>query len=312
MAAPADNVDLEPPLSDDELNLRERLRGHVELLAGIIGVRHDSRPSSLEATISYLTRQWEEMGQAVESQTYPTGAGDATNLVVEWPGESRPDEIVVVGAHYDTVKYTPGADDNASAVAALLEVCRGLKGQRFEQTLRFVAFANEEPPHFPGPTMGSAVYAGRCREADEQIAVMVCLEMLGYFDTSPDSQTYPDELPALLRRVLPTRGDFIAFVSDVATRKPLGTFTKAFKKAVRFPVQSVPLPKAKSLLWVSDHGPFWDHGYPALMVTDTSYFRNPHYHEPTDLPDTLDFDRFARLTRGLIEAVAAVAEPVKR
>jgi Zn-dependent M28 family amino/carboxypeptidase len=301
------NNPIEPPLTPAEQGLRAVLHQHVEMLAGLIGIRHDSRPSSIEATIAYLRKQFEDMGLSVESQAYPTPAMQATNLVVEWPGQSLPKEVVIVGAHYDTVLRTPGADDNASALAMMLAICKSLSGRQFKRTLRFVAFANEEPPHFVGPTMGSRVYAERCKRADDDIHLMVCLEMVGYYDTRPNSQTYPDELPKFLRPLLPSTGDFIAIVSDMRTRSQLGRFKKAFKKAVAFPAVAAPLPKASQIMWVSDHGPFWDNNYPALMVTDTSWFRNQNYHTMTDTPDTLDYDRMARVALGVTEAVAATA-----
>ena len=288
----------------------ERLTHHVHVLAGLIGVRHDSRPSTIAAAIGMIEREWTAMGQHITTQRYDTPAGEARNLMVEWPGATRPEEIVVVGAHYDTVSTTPGADDNASAVAVLLETTRELSGRRFARTIRLVAFANEEPPHFIGPTMGSRVYAKSCRAADDQVICMVCLEMLGYFDDAPGSQTYPDEVPALLRRVLPKRGDFLACVSDLATRQPLKQFAKAFRKATDLKLVAHAIPKAQDILWLSDHGPFWDEGYPALMLTDTSWFRNPNYHEATDVPETLDYAAMSRVTSGVVAGVAALADEV--
>ena len=293
--------------ASENLEQVQRLTRHVHVLAGLIGVRHDSRPSTIAAAVGMIEREWAAMGQAVETQRYDTPAGVAKNLVVEWPGATRPEEIVVVGAHYDTVRTTPGADDNASAVAVLLETTRALAGRRFARTVRFVAFANEEPPHFISPTMGSRVYAKRCRAAQDQIICMVCLEMMGYFVDVPGSQAYPAELPAILRKVLPDRGDFLACVSDRATRRPLKRFARAFRKASPLKLVAHAIPEAQNLLWVSDHGPFWDERYPALMLTDTSYFRNPHYHEVTDTPETLDYPAMSRATDGVVAGVAALA-----
>ena len=304
------NHPIKPKLSASELSLREDLVRNVDALAGLIGIRHDLRPSSLDATVAHITRELEGLGQTVDVQTYPTARWAAKNLVVEWKGQSDPDRIVVLGAHYDTVKTTPGADDNASAVAMLLSVCKALKERSFAKTIRFVAFANEEPPHFPGPTMGSAVYAKACRERGNDIYAMVCLEMVGYFDTAPNSQTFSDELPKVVKPLLRTTGDFIAFVSDIATRRQLRKFTKGFKSAVKFRTISAPVPKARDILWLSDHGPFWDQNYPALMVTDTSWFRNPNYHELTDTPDTLDYDRMARVAAGVAEGISRLAKQV--
>lgn len=302
-----DNSPLQPPLTADEGRVRAEIVRHVEMLAGIIGIRHDSRSSSIEATLAYIRREFESYGQEVTAQTYPTDAGDAVNLVVEWPGVSKPDEIVLLGGHYDTVISTPGADDNASAVAGLLSVCRQLAGRSFGRTVRFVAFANEEPPHFGTATMGSHVYAERCKERGDKIHAMVCLEMLGYYDTAAGSQDYPHELPGMLKPLLRSAGDFIAVVSDVKATLQLRGFMKGFKAAVKFPAIAVPLPGVQSLLWVSDQGPFWDRGYPAMIVTDTAWFRNGNYHQPTDTPETLDYDRMARVVHGVAGGIAALA-----
>ena len=292
----------------DPTHLEGQLKKHVEELAGRIGIRHDSDPSSIEAAVTYLKEAWGSFGFEVEEQPYTTAAMDARNLVVEWPGNSRPDEVVVIGAHYDTVRYTPGADDNASAVATLLEVSRLLAGKAFTRTIRFVAFANEEPPHFTTGTMGSRVYANRCKELHEDIRAMVCLEMLGYYSDAEDSQAYPDEVPTLLRKTLPTRGNFLAAVSDLRTAGALRTFSRGFKSASSLKLVSTPLPGPLAQeLWLSDHGPFWDRGYKALMLTDTSWFRNPNYHEASDLPDTLDYARLTQATLGVAQGVRRLA-----
>jgi len=302
-----DNKPIQPKLTPHEISVGNELRRHVEVLAGDIGIRHDSMPETIGAAVDYIEKEFEAIGFNVAVETYSTSAGEAKNLVIERHGSTQADQIVIVGAHYDTVRSTPGADDNASAVAMLLSACQGLADREFSRTLRFVAFANEEPPHFVGPTMGSRVYAERCRERGDEIHAMVCLEMVGYYNTAPDSQTYPDELPRIFRPILHSTGDFIAFVSDIATRRQLRRFTKAFKRSVKFPVTSVPLPHARNIMWVSDHGPFWDNDYPALMVTDTSWFRNLNYHEMTDTPDTLDYERMARVAVGVTEGIAALA-----
>ena len=301
------NKPIDPPLTQVELEVWAYIHRHIDMLAGQIGIRHDSMPDTIRATIAYIQEEWVKLGQAVETQTYPTEAMEAKNLVVEWQGAQKPDQIVVVGAHYDTVSRTPGADDNASAVAMMLAVCKALAGRKFKRTLRFVAFANEEPMHFSGPTMGSRVYANRCKSADDDIHAMVCLEMVGFYNTKPASQDYPSEIPNFIRPLLRDQGDFIAFVSDLNTRSKLGTFKRAFKKTVKFPAIAAPLPKANQIMWVSDHGPFWDNGYPALMVTDTSWFRNHNYHTMNDTPDTLEYGRMARVAVGVTEGVAALA-----
>lgn len=287
----------------------ERLRRHVDTLAGLIGPRCDRRPSTIEAAIAYIEREWSLMGQTIARETYPTPAGHAENLIVEWKGTRRPNEVVIVGAHYDTVPQTPGADDNASAVAVMLEATRLLvdSGRTPKRTLRLIAFANEEPPHFDQETMGSQVHARGCRERGEHVRGMVSLEMLGYFSENPGSQTYPSALPRALTMALPSRANFVGMVSDPRSARFLFRFHRGFKRATKLRAIAVPLPKLVREIRLSDHGPFWDEGFCAMMVTDTSFFRNSHYHMPTDTPDTLDYERMAQVTQGVAGGIAAVA-----
>ncbi len=296
-----------PALSDDERRIRDAAASHVDTLAGLIGSRHAGRPSSIEAAAAYVERQWREMRVEVIRETYPTEQGPAVNLIVEHPGTSRADEIVILGAHYDTVPETPGADDNASAVAGLLEASRLLTPRRFKRTIRFITFANEEPPHFYTDTMGSQVHARRCREQGEHVAAMVCLEMIGYFDPTPGSQRYPVQLPRLAMKMLRSAGDFLSVVGNPRSTGVLYTFRRGFKRATRLPLIAVPLPEAIHDIRLSDHGPFWDEGFKALMVTDTSFYRNPHYHQGSDTPDTLDYDRLTQSIVGIAGGVGALA-----
>ncbi len=304
---PSRNLPLDPPLTENERRLVQRLVRHVDMLAELIGPRCMSLPSALEAAAAYIRRTWSVAGYSIETQSYLVNRGRAENLFVEIEGRRRPNEIIVVGAHYDTISDTPGADDNASAVAALLELSRMFVAASPGRTLRFVAFTNEEPPFFYTTEMGSEVYARSCRVRGDKIVGMICLEMLGYYDTSPGSQRYPDKIPGLLTRFLPQRGDFIAFVSNLRSVKLLHEVRKGFRRAVHFPLLAVPLPEAIPEIHFSDHGSFWAQHYPALMVTDTSFFRNPHYHQPSDRAVTLDFGRLARVTQGLSGSIGRIA-----
>lgn len=301
---------IHPPLSDAEQALAARLREHVERLAGEIGPRHMGKPSSIEATVAYVERELTALGDEVGRQTYHVGEQEAVNLIVERPaGErsKRSDEIVVLGAHYDTVPQTPGADDNASAVAMLIEVARLLRGVETKRTVRFVAFANEEPPHFHTGTMGSQVYARACRQRGEKIVAMLCLEMVGYYRTEPGSQQIPPAIPRLLRWAFPKRGDFLAAVGNLRSWRLLWPFRRGFKRAARFPLFTIALPELVHEIRLSDNSSFWDHGYRALMLTDTSFLRNPHYHQPSDTSDTLDYERMARVTQGVAGGLARLA-----
>jgi Zn-dependent M28 family amino/carboxypeptidase len=295
-------VGKDAPLSAASLpnaQLSESLRRHVEMLAGLIGPRHLARPSSSAAAISYIQRELATTGDAVQLELFDAKPGTATNIILERPGTTRTHEIVILGAHHDTIPETPGADDNASAVAVLIEVAKMTAGASTARTIRFVSFANEEPPHFMTDTMGSDFHARGCHARGEKIIAMLNLEMVGYYSDQPGSQRAPHQLPAWVRRWFPRRGNFLAAVGNLKSI-PLGwTFRRGFKRSVRFPLFSISLPERVNDIRLSDHSSFWDCGYPALMLTDTSYFRNPNYHRSTDTPDTLDYARMAQVTRGV-------------
>ncbi len=211
-----------------------------------------------------------------------------------------------MGAHYDTVLDSPGADDNASGVAALLAIARELasRPQPPARTVRLVAFANEEPPHFQTPRMGSLVYARRARERGDRIVAMLSLESIGYYSDAPGSQRYP---LFLLGWIYPSRGDFLAFVGDVGARALVRRAIASFRRHAALPSEGAAVPGfVPGVLW-SDHWSFREAGYPAIMVTGTAPFRNPHYHEPSDRPETLDYDRLARATAGLARVIDALA-----
>ena len=292
----------------DRETIEAQLRLHVDRLAGLIGPRYLEKPKTIEATIGYLTAQWSNMGYRVEEETYDALGHRATNLIAEVPGHRRADEIVLLGAHYDTVHTTPGADDNASAVAVLLEASRLLKDVAGKRTVRLVAFACEEPPYFNLDAMGSQTHARRSRERDDKIVGMLCLEMVGYFRDDLGSQKVPAAIPKSLHRFFPRRGNFLAAVGNLKSWKLGWTFRRGFKKATRMKLFSISLPEAIHDIRLSDNSSFWDQGYPALMLTDTSYLRNPHYHTPEDTPDKLDYGRMTEVVCGVASAVKRLAK----
>lgn len=221
-------------------------------------------------------------------------------VVVPRVDNSRPEPgCIVVGAHYDTVPGTPGADDNGSGVAALLELAQQLGQEHLDRTLRFVFFPNEEPPFFPDAGMGSAAYAGKLRCEHVNVHVMMALEMLGYYSERAKSQKYPPGLSFFH----PDRGNFIGFISNLSSRQRLREVKRAFMASTQFPCESLVAPSWTIVVGLSDHHSFWAQGYPALMVTDTAFMRNPHYHGPSDSADTLDYPRFAEVTQGLVSTV---------
>ncbi len=291
-----------PPQVDRE-TIESNLRLHVDRLAGLIGPRNFERPHSITATLGYLHSQWEEMGYLVAEETYDAIGDQATNLIVETPGSKRAEEIVLLGAHYDTCGDTPGADDNASAVAVLLEVSRLLGKHIGQRTARYVALACEEPPYFSCDAMGSQHNARESRRRGDQIVGMLCLEMVGYFRDERGSQQLPETLPRFAKPFFPKRGNFLAAVGNLRSWKLLWPFRRGFKKTTKLPLFTIALPEAIHEIRLSDNSSYWDQGYPALMLTDTSFLRNPHYHLITDTPETLDYHRMTDVTLGVAGAM---------
>lgn len=260
----------------------------------------------MEATASYIEDQMRSFGFEVQSERYEAGGVPVRNLVAQCSAHAS--STVILGAHYDTVPTTPGADDNASAVAVLLETMRSLASTKTRHAMRFVAFACEEPPYFWTQEMGSQVHARGCRERGDRIAGMVCLEMLGYFAPEQD-QLYPDAVPRLARTLLPSKSNFLVSVGSLQSLALIWRFRCGFKKATQLKLLSVGLPQVIPEIGLSDHRSFWQEGFPALMLTDTSYFRNPHYHKPSDTPDTLDYDSLTEVALGVAAGFLRVAKP---
>ena len=274
-----------PPLSDGGRALTERLRRHVAVLA------KSERNADLETAARYI----ESAFGSSESQYFESGGRTVRNIQTTKPAS------IVVGAHYDTVPGSPGADDNASAVAVLIELAA------MQLPVRFVAFANEEMPYFLGPEMGSFVSAKRLRERGENVRAMFSLEMLGYYRDAPGSQHYP----APLGWFYPDRADFIGFVGDLGARALVRRSIASFRKHAQFPSEGVAAPGIVPGVTWSDHWAFRRHGYPAIMVTDTAFYRYPHYHLPSDTPEKLDYERMARVTLGLAAMLRELADEAR-
>lgn len=286
-----------PPPTETQRALASELRRDVDLLAR--APRSVPLHENLDAAAAHIERELTAAGYRVLRQPYEAEGVACSNLEVELRGVSRPGEIVIVGAHYDSVDETPGADDNASGTAALLALARRFAAERPARTLRFVFFTNEEPPYFKTGAMGSYVYARRSHERGENIVAMLSLETIGYYDTRRGSQVYPPGL----RSMYPDTGDFIAFAGNMASRALVARCVGTFRRSVQFPAEGAALPEVIQEIGWSDQWSFWQFGWKGLMVTDTAPFRNPHYHRPSDVPETLDYDRMARVVEGL-QAVA--------
>jgi hypothetical protein len=291
------------PPADAALKLAaSRLRADVQQLASNIGERNLDRPQALSASANWLFAELERAGHSPARRGYDAGGLHYENIEAELAGTSLPQELVVVGAHYDSAAGAPGANDNGSGVAATLALARRLSGKRSGRTLRFVFFVNEEPPHFQTDAMGSLVAARASRAAGENVVAMLSLETLGYFSDAPGSQRYPFPLTWFY----PERGDFVAFVGDLASRSLVERSLAAFRAHESFPSEGGCLPRGVPGVGWSDHWAYWQQGFPALMVTDTALFRYPHYHRLSDTPNQLDYDRLARVVRGLERVLSAL------
>ncbi len=280
------------------------LKKTVHTLAGDIGSRGYNQPIELGRTIDYITGELAGYGYDVRSQSYEYSGERYQNIYVEKTGEKETGKIVVVGAHYDTVTGTPGADDNASAVAGLLELARLLASTPLSRTVHFVAFTLEEPPLFRSKSMGSYVYAKSLNDAGRDVVGMICLEMIGYFTDEPGSQTFP--LP-FMRWFYPDKGNFITLVGNLQSRVFLNQIKDAFQRGTDLPVETLSTVFVVPGVDFSDHRSFWKFGYNAIMVTDTAFYRNPQYHGIGDVSESLDYGRMVEVVRGLKAAIEDLA-----
>jgi hypothetical protein len=294
-----------PPLTKSEKVIQQHLEGIVRFLSDEIGERNVWQSDSLDITAQYLERAIENLGYPVRSEEFPSRGKTVRNLVAEIPGTSQSltDEIVVVGAHYDTVAGSPGADDNATGVAAIIEIARLLRLRTLGRTVRFVAFVNEEPPFFQTESMGSFVHARHARDRGDNIIAMLSIESIGYYLDEPGSQQYPPGLS----RFYPNQGDFITFVSNVSSGRLVRRSIESFRKHAQFPSEGIAAPAWIPGLDWSDQWAFWKHDYRAIMVTDTAVYRHPGYHTNLDTPEKIDYARAARVVRGLAQVVADLA-----
>lgn len=295
-----------PALGAEREKLAERLRLDVVALVSERGDRSQGSPGTLERASGIIEGSLRDDGYPVTRLPYSSAGVTVANLEAVLGGGGKEREVVVVGAHYDTAAGGPGADDNASGVAAMLAIARALAASKHRpaRTIRFVAFVNEEPPHFWNESMGSLVYAKACKARGDTITGMLSLETLGYYRDEPGSQKYPP----IVSLFYPDRGDFVAFVGDLGSRGVVHDAIRTFRGAAAFPSEGASLPSFVTGVGWSDQWSFWQVGYPGVMVTDTAPFRNPHYHQPTDRPETLDYARLARVTEGLVAVVKKLAE----
>lgn len=288
-----------PAATERQASLAVELNTHVSALAKDIGLRSTFNPRGMNDAAQYIKAQMAAYGYGEPGETFPERGSRVPNLAYESRGTSRPSEIIVIGAHYDTYQGTPGADDNASGVAGCLAIAKAMAGKPQARTVRFVYFVNEEPPAFWTPDMGSWVYAKACRASNDDIRAMISIECIGYFADGAGSQKYPPVIGGVLRRLYPDTGNFITFVGNVGSRSLVKRSIRTFREKAAFPSEGVALPAWMPGIGWSDQWAFWQEGYDAIMVTDTAPFRNPNYHLMSDKPHTLDYDRMARVVEGI-------------
>lgn len=292
-----------PALSPEERVLAERLRRHVFELAR--SERNVQTPAQLERSARYIEAVLAGYGLDPAAQRFESAGHPVRNIEAAIP-PSAPQQApaIVVGAHYDTVPGSPGANDNASGVAALLELARLLADDvpPAGRAIRLVAFVNEEPPYFMSTAMGSEAWARRARARGDPVLAMLSLEMLGCYRDEPGSQRYPFPLGFFY----PERANFVAFVGDLGSKTLVQRALTGFRAQATLPSEGVAAPGIIPGVTWSDHWSFRRHGYPAIMVTDTAFYRYAHYHLPSDTPEKLDYERLARATLGLAAATRAL------
>ena len=285
-----------PPLTAEEAALAASLKHHI---ATIAAREHNvAHYDELEKVARYLEATLASFGYAVGRQKFPADGRTVRNIdvTVEPPASASDPEVIVVGAHYDSARGTPGANDNASGVAAVLELARLLRGLDSNgKRIRFVLFVNEERPYFRTEAMGSLNYARALVARNERMVAMYSLETIGFYSSEPKSQRYPAPFGLLF----PDRGDFVAFVGLLGSRELVRKTVRSFRSHTAFPsIGGVAPGSVPGIAW-SDHWAFADQGFQALMVTDTAPFRYPHYHQPSDTPDKVDDENLARVVKGI-------------
>jgi Zn-dependent M28 family amino/carboxypeptidase len=282
----------------------DRLGEDIDVLAGTIGERNVWRHASLERAAAYISERLQAAGFTPAVQEYPVEGVRVRNIEAVLAGSSEAAQAVVIGAHYDTVIGCPGANDNGTGVAAMLELARRFADRPHRHTIRFAAFANEEPPFFQTAAMGSLVYAREAKRRGDRISAMLSLETIGYYSDRPNTQQYP---MAPLAMFYPNTGNFIAFVSNIGSARLLCKAHRAFKAGTSFPVQAAAVPAVIPGVAWSDHWSFWQVGCPAIMVTDTAPYRYPWYHTADDTPDKVSLVQLADVIDGLEHVVQVVA-----
>jgi len=295
-----------PTSAMPEASLATRLHTHVAAIAS--SEHNTATPQQLEQAAGYIENVLGSEGYTIQRQSYQAGGQTVRNIEVSRssvaPG-AKPERIFIIGAHYDSAPGAPGANDNGSGTAAVLELARLLKTMRPSQgtEVKFVFFVNEEPPYFMGEEMGSMQHARKLHQEGQNVEGALILETVGYYSQARHSQTLP---PGLEGRY-PDTGNFIAFVGTLESSKLVQEALSAFQRASDFPAHGLAAPAYVQGVTLSDHSSYNRFGYPAIMITDTAFMRYPYYHTAEDTPDKLDYASVARVVSGLARTIAALA-----
>jgi peptidase M28-like protein len=275
-----------------------RLEAHVRALSESFIPRNEVHPENLDRCAAYIRREFESVQARVSEQPFTVYGRTYRNVIAQFGPETK--EVVVVGAHYDAAGPFPGADDNASGVAGLLELASLLSKAQLPVKVELVAYTLEEPPHFSSDQMGSAVHAKALKQDGAAVRVMFSLEMIGYFSDAPDSQQYPISALSLL---YPTKGNFISVVGEMGAGLLVRRIKRSMAEATSLPVYSINAPRMVPGIDFSDHLSYWREGYPAVMITDTAFYRNANYHTIRDTAEKLDYRRMSQVVEGVYAAV---------
>jgi len=293
-------------LSQHDQFLMQNLQRHVNIIATDIGERNLWHPKALQQTVDYYTSELENSNGTINFQEYTVNGKSLKNVEFEYQGLELKDEIIIIGAHYDSVMGSSGANDNASGIAALIELAKILTKHSIPRTVKFVAFVNEEPPFFQSKYMGSWIYAKTARSRRENIIAMFSLETIGYYSNEKGSQRYPFPLGLSY----PETGNFLAFVGNLRSKNLVYKSIETFRKKAAFPSEGIVAPQWMTGIGWSDQWAFWQENYPAIMITDTAPFRYKYYHTSEDTPEKLSYESFARAVSGLFHVIIELAVSV--